>query len=85
MAPAYTIGVDFGTNSVRAVVVRCADGQMIGTRVFNYPSGDQGVLLDPRDPTLRARTRPTTWRGCGRRSPAHWLMPRASPVSSRAW
>ena len=60
MAPAYTIGVDFGTNSVRAVVVRCADGQMIGTRVFNYPSGDQGVLLDPRDPHL-ARQNPADY------------------------
>jgi L-ribulokinase len=60
MPAAYTIGVDFGTNSVRAVVVRCADGQMIGTRVFNYPSGDQGVLLDPRDPHL-ARQNPADY------------------------
>jgi L-ribulokinase len=60
MAPAYTLGVDFGTNSVRAVVVDCADGRMIGTRVFNYPSGDQGVLLDARDPHL-ARQNPADY------------------------
>jgi L-ribulokinase len=60
MAPTYTLGVDFGTNSVRAVVVDCADGRMAGTRVFNYPSGDQGVLLDPRDPHL-ARQNPADY------------------------
>ena len=57
MARAYTLGVDFGTNSVRAAVVDCADGRIVGTRVFNYPSGDQGVLLDARDPHL-ARQNP---------------------------
>jgi L-ribulokinase len=60
MARAYTLGVDFGTNSVRAVVVDCADGRMIGTRVFHYPSGDQGVLLDARDPHL-ARQNPADY------------------------
>jgi L-ribulokinase len=60
MAPAYTLGVDFGTNSVRAVVVDCADGRMIGTCVFNYPSGEQGVLLDARDPHL-ARQNPADY------------------------
>ena len=53
----FTIGIDYGTNSVRAVVVDVADGRLIGTRVFNYPSGDQGVLLDPSDPHL-ARQHP---------------------------
>jgi L-ribulokinase len=60
MAPTCTIGVDFGTNSVRAVVVDCRDGRTIGTRVFNYPSGDHGVLLDPRDPHL-ARQNPADY------------------------
>ena len=39
MDPAYTIGLDYGTNSVRAVVVDCADGRSVGTHVFDYPSG----------------------------------------------
>jgi L-ribulokinase len=56
----FTIGIDFGTNSVRAVVVACADGRELGTRVFNYPSGDQGVLLDPRQPHL-ARQNPADY------------------------
>jgi L-ribulokinase len=57
MDHAYTIGVDFGTSSVRAVVADCADGRLIGSRVFEYPSGEQGVLLDARDPHL-ARQHP---------------------------
>ena len=52
MAPAFTIGVDFGTNSVRAVVVDCADGRAVGTAVAPYASGERGVLLDARDPLL---------------------------------
>jgi L-ribulokinase len=54
---AFTIGLDYGTNSVRAVVVDCADGAMVGTHVFDYPSGEDGILLDPRDHHL-ARQHP---------------------------
>jgi L-ribulokinase len=49
---AFTIGVDYGTNSVRAVVIDCANGQEAGSSVFNYPSGHQGILLDPNDHNL---------------------------------
>ena len=56
----YTIGVDYGTNSVRAVVVDTADGRFVGTRVFDYPSGEQGVLLDPKQPHL-ARQNPADY------------------------
>ena len=54
---AYTIGIDYGTNSVRALVVRAADGAEVGTCVAPYPSGRQGILLDPRDHHL-ARQHP---------------------------
>ncbi|MEX1129042.1 MAG: ribulokinase [Vicinamibacterales bacterium] len=57
---AYTIGIDYGTNSVRAVVVDCGDGRVIGTSVFDYPSGEQGVLLHPKDPHL-ARQNPADY------------------------
>ena len=53
----FTLGVDFGTNSVRALVVRCADGAEYGSGVVDYPSGAQGVLLDPKDGLL-ARQHP---------------------------
>ena len=32
-ARAFTIGLDFGTGSVRAVVVDCADGRLVGQHV----------------------------------------------------
>src|SRR5215468_8370925 len=60
MEHSYTIGLDYGTNSVRAVVVDCADGRTVGTHVFDYPSGSQGILLDPRDPHL-ARQNPVDY------------------------
>jgi L-ribulokinase len=60
MTEAFTIGVDYGTNSVRALVVACADGRELGTHVFAYPSGDQGVLLDPKQPHL-ARQNPADY------------------------
>jgi L-ribulokinase len=52
MGSAFTIGLDYGTNSVRAVVVDCADGRTLGTHVFAYPSGENGVIIDARDPHL---------------------------------
>lgn len=57
MRRTFTIGVDYGTNSVRAVVVDCGTGSTVATHVFDYPSGEQGILLDPRDPHL-ARQHP---------------------------
>ena len=56
----YTLGIDYGTNSVRALVVRCADGAELGSSTFNYPSGSQGILLDPRDHHL-ARQHPADY------------------------
>ncbi|MFZ0600492.1 MAG: ribulokinase [Roseiarcus sp.] len=53
----FSLGVDFGTNSVRALIVRCSDGAEYGSRVVDYPSGAQGVLLDPKDGLL-ARQHP---------------------------
>jgi L-ribulokinase len=53
----YTLGIDFGTNSARALVVRCSDGAELGSFVAAYRSGRQGVLLDPKDAHL-ARQHP---------------------------
>jgi L-ribulokinase len=53
----FTLGIDYGTNSVRALVVRCSDGAEFGSAVFHYPSGHQGVLLEAKDHHL-ARQHP---------------------------
>ena len=57
---AYTLGIDFGTNSARALVVRCRDGAELGSCVADYGSGRQGVLLDPKDAHL-ARQNPADY------------------------
>ncbi len=54
---AYTIGLDFGTNSVRALLVNTATGAEIATAIFDYRHGNAGVILDPKDPNL-ARQHP---------------------------
>ena len=56
----YTIGLDYGTNSARALVVDCADGREIGTAVVDYPSGNQGILLKSSDHHL-ARQNPADY------------------------
>ena len=56
----YAAGLDFGTNSVRAVIVRTDNGEEIGSAVFNYPTGDMGVVIDPKDPNV-ARQHPADY------------------------
>jgi len=52
-----TLGFDYGTNSVRALLVNPQNGEEIGTGVFNYPTGEAGVIYDSSDPHL-ARQNP---------------------------
>jgi len=42
----YTIGVDYGTLSGRAVVVRVSDGAQVGTAVFDYPNAVMDTKLN---------------------------------------
>jgi L-ribulokinase len=55
----YTLGLDYGTNSVRAIVVDVADGKEIGQAVWTYEHGDEGVLLSD-EPNL-ARQHPADY------------------------
>ncbi len=55
----YSIGLDYGTNSVRALVVDVSSGREVGTAVWNYEHGEQGVILS-RDPNL-ARQHPADY------------------------
>src|ERR1700743_969568 len=52
----YTIGLDYGTNSVRCLIVNVANGAEVATAVWTYAHGTQGVILS-RDPNL-ARQHP---------------------------
>ncbi|MDR3495470.1 MAG: hypothetical protein P4L82_12795 [Ancalomicrobiaceae bacterium] len=56
----FTLGIDFGSNSVRALSVECVDGAEFGSAVADYASGHQGVLLDPSDQFL-ARQHPADY------------------------
>lgn len=53
----YALGLDFGTNSCRSLVVDLEDGTELASDVFNYLSGQDGILLDPADPNV-ARQNP---------------------------
>jgi L-ribulokinase len=59
MSAKYVIGLDYGTNSVRALVVDTAHGREVGTAVWGYEHGTQGVILG-RDPNL-ARQHPADY------------------------
>jgi len=52
----YTIGLDYGTNSVRCLIVNVANGTEVAAAVWTYAHGTQGVILS-RDPNL-ARQHP---------------------------
>ena len=41
----YTIGLDFGTNSVRTVIVNVANGKETASASWSYPHGSEGVIL----------------------------------------
>lgn len=57
---AYTIGLDYGTNSVRCIVVNTANGSEIATAVYQYPTGQAGIILDKTDHNL-ARQNPADY------------------------
>lgn len=53
----YALGLDYGTNSCRSLIADLEDGSEVASHVFPYPSGKQGILLDPKDPNC-ARQNP---------------------------
>jgi len=50
-------GIDYGTNSVRSLIVNTTTGEEIASSVYNYPSGVDGIIIDKHDPHL-ARQNP---------------------------
>ena len=47
MIKKYVIGLDYGTDSVRSVVVDTGNGETVGTSVFEYPRWKKGFYCDP--------------------------------------
>jgi L-ribulokinase len=78
----YSIGIDYGTNSVRALIVNVANGDEVGSCVFNFPSGTAGILLDKKDAHL-ARQNPADYitgleasvKGALKQAKAHGVKP----------
>jgi len=59
----YALGLDFGTNSMRAIFVNLSTGRETIEIVENYPSGKDGVIVDPKNPHL-ARQNPSDYIYC---------------------
>ncbi|MDH7512350.1 MAG: ribulokinase [Clostridiales bacterium] len=49
---ALSLGLDFGTNSVRALLADVGNGREMATAVHEYETGQAGIVLDPADPNL---------------------------------
>jgi L-ribulokinase len=47
MAAKFVIGIDYGTDSVRSVVVNTSNGEITGSTVFDYPRWKKGLFCDP--------------------------------------
>jgi L-ribulokinase len=43
----YTIGVDYGTDSVRSLIVNALTGEEVASAVFEYPRWKKGLYCDP--------------------------------------
>ncbi len=48
MAEKYVIGLDFGTDSVRSLIVSARNGEEAGGAVFEYPRWKKGLYCDPQ-------------------------------------
>jgi L-ribulokinase len=59
MSAKYSIGLDYGTNTVRCLIVDASNGREVGTAVWEYAHGTHGVILS-RDPNL-ARQHPADY------------------------
>jgi len=47
MGKKFVIGIDYGTDSVRSVVVDTTNGKIVGSSVFEYPRWEKGLFCDP--------------------------------------
>ena len=48
----YSLGLDFWTNSCRSLIVDLENGQELSSQVVPYPSGQEGIFLNSKDPNV---------------------------------
>jgi len=53
MSNAYVIGVDYGTDSVRSVLVDAHDGKELASSVYYYPRWKKGLYCNPSENQFR--------------------------------
>lgn len=53
MANKYVIGIDYGTDSVRSVVVNAVNGETTGSSVFDYRRWKKGLFCNPLENRFR--------------------------------
>jgi L-ribulokinase len=49
----FVIGIDYGTDSVRSIIVNAADGTEIASSVFEYPRWKDGLYCEPANNQFR--------------------------------
>jgi L-ribulokinase len=53
MNESYVIGVDFGTDSVRSIIVNTANGEEVISSIFNYPRWKAGLYCNAAEQRFR--------------------------------
>ncbi len=56
----FVLGLDFGTNSCRALIVQTSNGMELASAIFPYPSGEAGIIVDSSNPHI-ARQNPADY------------------------
>jgi L-ribulokinase len=48
----YSLGIDYGTSSCRSILVDLENGDEVAETVYDYRSGEAGVMASPTDPNV---------------------------------